>query len=658
MKTKEKTGSLSQKISGFITSLKLHWKTPPEGRYIPFKEIAAYSFGGMGAKLLIYTVWMISLSGTNLLAGSALGLEVGDLTNLNLIATVFGTVMNAVRGYIIDNTRSSKGKFRPYLVYMGIPSAVLVTIFAFLPFETMTYNAKLYSLFTIYMLLQITNPFYDQAYSTLVQVMSPNSTERADVITVSTFIYSFAPTVTGFLTPLIAGFSGGLENITAYRIILPTYSIVGALIGLLAYSGTEERIIVAKDYVPKVPFFKGIIAGVKNKYSWARSIQSWFVYLQCGIGNVTTWYFYYGIKDIFNLTSEQQGALNGLLTTILGAAATPAMLLAPILIRKLGKRNYVILYTVGSIFAMTGMLLSLRSIWLLFVFIFLRGFFSTFTLISDGAINADILDYQQYKTGDRLEGMLGQIVSYIGTIMTMATTYFVNTILIKNRYGLTSNYDDLYSQSFREPISQGMIIITIVGYVLSLIPFITMYTLTEEDHEAHVRILKIRAALEDYATGDLSEGQLEEAVELYQASKRELSQCREALDSSETRGKERRKARRQLKALLLIEKEKNRFEDEKMKKALAKANDLLSHTIEELYQISEPSLDAYNAANAMAESTKEERKAKSAALKAASKELDRYNKKAYDYIKARTLVKQASYYSNWNEIFGSDSVTA
>lgn len=157
------------------------------------------------------------------------------------------------RGNDIDNTRSSKGKFRPYLLYTGIPSGILLTGFAFLPFESMSYNQKLWVLFITYELLQLCYPFYDQAYTTLVQVMSPNSTERADVITISTFIYSLAPTILGFLVPILAGFTGGLEHINAYRIIMPIFGIGGALIGLFSYTGTKERIIVAKDYTPKVP---------------------------------------------------------------------------------------------------------------------------------------------------------------------------------------------------------------------------------------------------------------------------------------------------------------------------------------------------------------------------------------------------------------------
>lgn len=642
-----------EKIKQTVSSVKEHWSTPPEGRYIPYKEILAYSVGGIGVKFVIYTVWYISLSATSLLAGSALGLKNGDLVKLNMIATIIGLFLGPIRGLIIDNTRSSKGKFRPYLLYTGIPSAILLTVFAFLPFETMTYNQKLWSLFISYMLLQLCYPFYDQAYTTLVQVMSPNSTERADVITVSTFIYSLAPTIMGFFVPLIAGFTGGLEHINAYRVIMPALGIGGALIGLFSYFGTKERIIVSKDYTPKVPFFKGIGAGIANKYQWARSLTSWCILFQAGVGNVTTWYFYYGIKDVLNLSTEKQGVLNGTLMTILGAAATPAMLLSPLLIRKLGKRNMYIFYILGNVITLVGMYLFIEQIWVLYAFIWIRGFFNTFPLIADSAMSADVLDYQQYKSGDRLEGLMGQFVGTIGVFVSMGITYFTQTIVMQNHFGLVDNYDDLYKASFREPLSKGMIVIALVGFVLALIPFITMYTLTEEQHDSHIKVLKIRAALEDYATDSLSEGQLDEAKKIYADSVNEYNECIEALNTASNR-KERKKLQSKIKSLEIVIDEKDRFATEKMLKKTAKAKELLTHTVEELYGISEPTLDKYNEANAMSENTKEEAKIKAAKLKEASKELDTFHKKAYDYIQARKLVKQNEYYTHWDEIFTSE----
>lgn len=651
-----KEKKLGAKVKGLVSGIKTHWTTPPEGRYVPYKEIAAYSVGGIGVKFVIYTAWYIGLSATSLLAGSALGLKNGDLVKLTMIATVIGIFLVPLRGMIIDNTRSSKGKFRPYLLYTGIPSGILLTGFAFLPFESMSYNQKLWTLFITYELLQLCYPFYDQAYTTLVQVMSPNSTERADVITISTFVYSLAPTILGFLVPILAGFTGGLEHINAYRIIMPIFGIGGALIGLFSYTGTKERIIVAKDYTPKVPFFKGIGAGIQNKYQWARSITGWLILLQGGIGSVTTWYFYYGIKDVLGLSTQQQGVLNGTLTTILGAAATPAMLLAPLLIRKVGKRNLFIIYILGTTVSMIGMFLFIKQIWVLFAFTWLRGFFTTFTLITDGAMNADVLDYQQYKTGERLEGLMAQFVTFIGTFIGMGITYLTNTVLMQNTYGLTNNYDDLYKASFREPISKGMILLAIVGYVLSLIPFITMYTLTEEDHEGHIGVLKIRAALEDYATGALSVGQLEEAKQIYTGALTQLEELEAQLPAAT--GKEKRQIRRMIKGLQIIKDEKNRFDDPAMQRRVEKAKALLSHTVEELYGISEPTMDRYNTAKAMDESTKAAAKAKAQAMREASKELDRFHKKAYNYMQARKLVKQLEYYTHWETIFESESAAA
>lgn len=80
--------------------------------------------------------------------------------------------------------------------------------------------------------------------------------------------------------------------------------------------------------------------------------------------------------------------------------------------------------------------------------------------------------------------------------------------------------------------------------------------------------------------------------------------------------------------------------------------------MEELYGLSEPSMDKFNTASAMHEDTREEMLKKDRAIKEASKELDRFNKKAYNYIQARKLMKQAEYYKNWDQIFETETVNA
>ena len=50
-----------EKIANLPGEIKSHWKTPPEGKYIPYKEFAAYSFGGIGENTIISLLHRLSV---------------------------------------------------------------------------------------------------------------------------------------------------------------------------------------------------------------------------------------------------------------------------------------------------------------------------------------------------------------------------------------------------------------------------------------------------------------------------------------------------------------------------------------------------------------------------------------------------------------------
>src|SRR5699024_9376042 len=111
--------------------------------------------------------------------------------------------------------------------------------------------------------------FYYSQYTLLAYLISPNSQERANVITISSLVYSIAPTITGFIVPLIAeAFPGGQLDINLYRVIIPVFCGIGVLLTLIAYFGTKERVIVPREYKAKVKFWDGMKKCAKNKYLW------------------------------------------------------------------------------------------------------------------------------------------------------------------------------------------------------------------------------------------------------------------------------------------------------------------------------------------------------------------------------------------------------
>ncbi|MDE6766676.1 MAG: hypothetical protein K2J35_00600, partial [Eubacterium sp.] len=54
---------MKQTATGLINNIRFYWKEPPKGRYMNFKEVAAYSVGGIGAYFIITL-------GTNLLVNT------------------------------------------------------------------------------------------------------------------------------------------------------------------------------------------------------------------------------------------------------------------------------------------------------------------------------------------------------------------------------------------------------------------------------------------------------------------------------------------------------------------------------------------------------------------------------------------------------------
>ena len=64
---------LKQTAESLWSDAKTYWKHPPAGKYMPFKEIAAYSVGGIGAYFIITIIWALQLSVGNFIIGNAIG---------------------------------------------------------------------------------------------------------------------------------------------------------------------------------------------------------------------------------------------------------------------------------------------------------------------------------------------------------------------------------------------------------------------------------------------------------------------------------------------------------------------------------------------------------------------------------------------------------
>ncbi|MDE5996073.1 MAG: MFS transporter, partial [Eubacterium sp.] len=118
------------------------------------------------------------------------------------------------------------------------------------------------------------------------------------------------------------------------------------------------------------------------------------------------------------------------------------------------------------------------------------------------SMQSDIYDYQQWKTGTRLEGFItqfgGMITTGAGMITSLILPYFYE------HYGLVDDYTVLYDEAVRTPIFNILIITTIISCVLSVIPMF-FYNLKEKDHKKIIDELKERAEKENISDDEYTE---------------------------------------------------------------------------------------------------------------------------------------------------------
>ena len=499
---------ITQKIKSAVQTAKEYWHEPPKGKYISYKEVASLSGAGFGVHWTTLLASTIGLDAANFLVGASIGLRPMDLQVMLIVANVIGIPLGIFRSWYYDNHNLKGGKFLPFIRKMGFPIVFLAIVFVWLPYENFSYITKAVVVWFMYFLLSVFLSFYNESYNYFQQIITPDAQERANVMSISQVIYSLAPTITSLFIPTIAGMTWGLNNIWTYRVIYPAFTLVGLVISTIFFRKVKERLILPKKKPEPVRMLDAIREVAKNKYYWIIQSAAWVVFLESGYGVVLGWSFVYAFNG-------QYQSYLGLANTIIGNAALWSMLLAPLAIKVMGKRNLLITANSINVAVLLVLYFAYKNIILVCVLWYFNNFINTFWNIVQHNISADMRDYHQWKTGVRVDGLFGPL-GMIGTFIGFFTGTVYPTIYEK--MGLLEDYNVLYDDAMRNNLFEVLILCSAVGAFLNLIPF-CFYDLTENKHKAYVGVLKIRAMFENYSLGMLEDSELSEAMEIIREAK-------------------------------------------------------------------------------------------------------------------------------------------
>ena len=589
------------KVKETIGLAKTYWTEPPKGYYVPYKEIANLSGAGFGVHWLTLLASTIGLSASNFLVGASIGLKPMDLQIMLTVANIIGIPLGIFRSWYYDNHNLKGGKFLPFIRKTAFPIFAIPMVFVWLPYENWDYITKAVVVEAMYLLLSIFLCFYNESYTYFQQIISPSAQERANVLSISQVIYSLAPTLSNLLIPLIASKTWGLNNIWTYRVVYPIFSVIGFAISVFFFRRVKERLILPKKKQDPIRIIDAVREVAKNKYFWITQSAAWVVFLESGYGVILSWAFVYGNNG------ENQGTL-GLVNTLIGNASLWSMLLAPLAIKALGKRNLLIIMNSINVVVLIGIYFTYQNLVILCALLYFNTFINTFWNIIQHNISADMRDYHQWKTGVRVDGLFGPL-GLIGTFIGFFTGMFYPALYEK--MGLLEDYNVLYDDTIRNNLFEALLLWSALGAFLNLVPFF-FYDLTENKHKAYVGVLRIRAMFENFGIGELEDSELIEAMEIINEAK---EYSRNEAQNSALSSKKKLKERKLLaERAEIITKDLNKFSGKAGSVKLERAREIVA--LGQMYYF-ENAKDELKAAKALPKSSEEEKAIRSDAIKLA-----------------------------------------
>ena len=630
--------NIKEKASTLCDDLRVYWKKPPLGRYMSFKEIVSLAVGGLGIQFVVFCAQNMIISIGNTLISNTIGIAPKPLYIIYILSVILSFPLTALRGKIIDSSRSKKGRYRPFILSMGLPTAILAIAFVYMPYERMSMLAKCLTVLLFNIGLQFFYMFYYDVDQSIINVLSPNTYERSDVTSIKSVVNSMAPTLGNLILPLVARAITGentLVDIRIYRAFYPPMIIFGFVLGLLVYFNTEEKIVQAKTHTVKIKFTDAFRAVVRNKYFWIISLAGWIGFLENAVQNIMDW--------LYSYQDACSPAEYSLIVTIRGNASLWPMLFIPFLIRALGKRKILVVSNIVNVIFIILMLPIIRLgdpsqiIWpLMFCFFFNYMAAYAVTLLTPG-VNGDIRDYQQYITGERIDGMF-VAVGAIGSVVTLITNSALPELY--DRSGLNEEvarslgfdgsnvYEVLSDPWYFKNICSVLIIAATIGATLNVIPYF-FYDLTEIKQKAMVTVLKIRALFEDYGNGVLSDASLVEAIDIIEEANiyygrkivkptkdkikaakkiKNKDERKIAVKAAKQEYKDLKSDNEKIEIAQYVVKELNKFDTDAGKAQLAEAQKIYDSGLEGLYSLEIPSMKAAKSLPKSTETEKELRR--------------------------------------------------
>ncbi len=328
------------------------------------------------------------------------GLDPAAVATMFIITRVLDGLNDPIMGYIIDHLPNTRwGRFRPYIV-IGTVLCGLNYILLWLGPSMAMYN-KLVIAYVSYILIGISFDLMDVPLNSLIPVMSSNEKERGSLAVIKSIGYGVGGVLfTIPIVPFVLAFPTQQLGYHVAILIAVAFTVGFSAIGT---AGIKERVkpISKERYKARdllkifslLPVLGLFLASLLGSIAGSSTMASAIFYFTYVVGDVT-------LFSIF-----------AIITVLFGGVG---LLLAIYLLRKLGNKKIWMYGTIATIIPILPVLFIPPSETLMVLFFLsVSRIGSGFAGVVNYAMQADLMDYVEWKRGFRSEGAIASTFSFI-----------------------------------------------------------------------------------------------------------------------------------------------------------------------------------------------------------------------------------------------------
>ena len=408
-----------------------------------------------------------------------IGVSAAAVGTIMLVSRLFDGVSDLIMGVIIDKTRSPFGKARIWILRLVIPYAVGTVLLFAVPVGW-TQTAKLVYIFFSYNLaFTVLFTAINLPYATLTSLMTQDQYERS---VLSIFRMILATTGTLFIKtctlPAVRFFG---NNARAWTYTFVVFGLLEIVTFMITFLFTRERVNGGENDENKlpVPVVLGFKALVKNKYWFMATLNLILIFIAQGVSGSAEVYYTKSVLGNGDLISTFSVAVQ--FTQIV------CMFLIAPFVKKFGKRNVLVAGAGIMIAGYAVMGLGSETLMILILGCMLRGVGNSGISACMFALVTDTIEYGEWKTGIRTEGLINSAASFGQKIGNGLSSVILGAILAAGGYVGTAVSQ---STSAITAIKAGYIYVPIILTVIQIV--VLMFYNLDKEYDTILADLKSR----------------------------------------------------------------------------------------------------------------------------------------------------------------------